>query len=385
MKKQYNSLAIDISDKCNLNCVYCFEARGDNKNFFSINPSALYKGIDSFLSNMTPDKIEHLHFHFGRREPLMNFPLLRKVVHYIEKKGEELSFQPHFHLTTNGTCFSNEINGFLREHDFDIRVSLDGVSEVHDKNRRFKNNAGSFDKIIAGLKALKQEGIRFTLNSVYYPGTSFHQVYKLFNSTGADRVDFFPLWIHDSRAKRYFEPSDIQRMRKEIETLVNDQIERILNKGLYRPTRIVQIENYLQYLCGYKRSPFYCGAGRNYIGISGNGHFYPCLKFINTPGWVIGDYSRGINSKSLSHYFRKAAPEISKMAVCRGCSIRDACKGLCYVDRIRLSDYRQSMSFYCSFQKSLFRAAKSFYDALKDTRPDALIILAGLEDAVLDT
>lgn len=383
MKKQYNSLAIDISNKCNLNCTYCFETREGNQVFPLINTSVLYKGIDFFLCNMIPDKIRDVHFHFGRREPLMNFPLLRQVVNYLEKKGLERSFRPYFHLTTNGTYLSTEINKFLKEHNFDIRVSLDGFSEVHDKNRKFKNGTGSFNKIIANIEALKKEGNRFTINSVYYPQTSFHSVYNFFNSIGVERVDFFPLWIHDSKAKGYFEYTDIYRMRRDIENLAIDQVERIMGKGLYGLTRIVQIENYLQYLCGYKRSLFYCGAGRNYIGISVNGDFYPCLKFINTSRWLLGNCSKGIDYKILTSYLEKGAPPVSELAFCQNCSIRYVCKGFCYVDRINLKNYSKSMSFYCYFQKTLFKAAESLYNAFKETRPEVIVSLAGLPEVLL--
>ncbi|NOZ25851.1 MAG: radical SAM protein [Nitrospirae bacterium] len=384
MKRPFNSLAIDISDKCNLACVYCFEVVCGGDALPAVNPPALYRGIDFFLDNLASYRAGGLDFHFGRREPLMNFPLLHDVVGYIERKGEESSFRPRFHLTTNGTCFSSEVCRFLKGHGFDIRVSLDGFPQVHDKHRRFKDNRGSFDRIVSGLETLKDEGIRFTVNSVYHPGTPFHQVYELFSRIGADRVDFFPLWIHDSTADGYFAPEDILRMKKEMESLVDDLIEMSLSGTINTAPRIVQIENHLRYLCGYKPSPFYCGAGRNYLGLSGSGHFYPCLKFINLPGWVLGDCSLGIVDRNLEHYLEAAAPEISEIEVCRDCPIRGACKGLCYVDRVHIGDYGRSFSFYCSFQKGLFGAAASLYNALKTARPDAIVTLAGLADAVQD-
>ncbi|GEM_PF-3823668 len=378
---RYGSLALDISDKCNLKCIYCFEAVCDFAPLVSgVNPAALYRGIDFFLENLVPDNVERLDFHFGRREPLMNFPLLHDVVRYIESRAEEASFSPRFHLTTNGTCFSSEIIRFLKGHDFDLRVSLDGFPDVHDKHRRFKDNSGSFDRIVAGLSILRAEGVRFTVNSVYHPDIPIYQTYDFFGRIRASRVDFFPLWIPDSRADGYFEPSDVRKMERDLDTLADDLIERGLGSGLHSAPRIVQIENHLQYLCGYKRSPFYCGAGRTYIGLSGSGHFYPCLKFINLPGWVLGDSSLGIVDKNLEHYLSVAAPEISEIETCRDCTIHGACKGLCYVDRAGIDDHRRSFSFYCSFQKGLFKAAARLYSALKETRPDAVVTLAGLAE-----
>ena len=382
MMKQFNSLAIDVSNRCNLSCTYCFEKREDNTEITSMNTLAIYNGIDFFLENLIPDNIKDLHFHFGRREPLMAIPFLNDVVDYLDKKGQEQNFTPHFHITTNGTCFNPEINRFLKNHDFDIRVSLDGFSEIHNKNRVFGDGSGSFNTIIHNLEALKKDNIPFTINSVYYPHISFSEVYNFFRSIGAERVDFFPLWIHNSKAEGFFEYEDICKMKKEIEDLIDNHIK--IGNGLFESTRIVQIETYLQCLCGFKHSSFYCGAGRNYIGISGDGKYYPCLKFINTSQWLLGDYERGINHSSLKRFFQNGAPPVSKLQFCHNCEIRNLCTGFCYVDRINLENYYKSRFFYCFFQKTLFKAAESLYDAFKETKPSAIVRMAGFQDILFN-
>lgn len=380
MNKKYTSLAIDVSNKCNLNCIYCFEARAEKKEISSINISALYKGINYFLCNMVPDKIRNVHFHFGRREPLLNFSLLQQVVKYLEKEGVERSFRPYFHLTTNGTIFSNEINEFLKDHNFDIRVSIDGFSEVHDKSRKYKNGTGSFTKVIDTIESLKKKRNYLTINTVYSPNISFDSVYKYFSSIDIKRVDFFPLWLHDCNANNYFNHKDISKMERDIEKLTTYLVDIISDNGTNGITKIVQVEKYLQHLCGYRRSLFYCGAGRNYIGISSNGDFYPCLKFINTSHWKLGNYLKGIEDETLTRFSVKGAPPVSKILLCQDCLIRDSCKGFCYADRIKCDSFSKSVSFYCIFQKAMFRMAELLYNSFKENSPETIVNLAGLSN-----
>lgn len=381
MKKRFDSLAIDVSDRCNMKCTYCFETRDKSIHFSPIDARALYRSIDYFIYHLVPDNIKTLHFHFGRREPLFGFPLLKEVVYYIEEKTLKHSFRPRYHLTTNGTYFKKEITQFLKEKNFDIRISVDGFSEVHDRNRRFANGKGSFERILANLNILKKQNIKFTINSVYYPRIPFYVLFKFFNSIGAERVDFFPLWIPDSEANGYFGDRNKTKVKEDIEKLIDEQIKEIDSQASYRTTasRIVQIENYLLCLFGFNYYHFYCGAGRSYLGVSGQGHFYPCLKFINSGQWMLGDYSKGIDRDILSKYSENAAPPVTELTPCRNCSIKYMCKGICYVDRINLKNYSRSMEFYCYFQRVLFDATNMLFYTFKETRPDVLIHLAGLD------
>jgi uncharacterized protein len=389
MKPQFDSLGVDISNRCNLNCSYCFETGGESKDFPSVDALTLYEGIDFFLSRLVPSDTKYVHFHFGRREPLMNFPLLREVVNYIERKVSTFSFIPRFHLTTNGTYLNHEICSFLGAKAFELRISLDGFSEIQNKNRKYTNGSGTFEDVAYNLQLLKEEGIPFTINCVYSSENSFKEIYDFFNSIGCDRVDFFPLWISDAKAGKRFNTEYISKMEQEIENITKNLIEgyrnkdsigKVPSKPIFKLTRIVQLEKYLKFFCGFDLSPFYCGAGRNYLGLSGRGEFFPCLKFINVSNQAIGNALEGPDQKILAKYLETCLPMVSEILPCKSCSIKDACKGLCYVDRLYHGTYFKSIVFYCIFQKAFFKAAKELYEEFKDTSPEVIMELAGLTD-----
>lgn len=381
---RYDSLAIDVSQQCNLKCSYCFETAKGPIDFPPVEVDAMFQGIDYFLDHLVSQKARTLHFHFGRREPLLNFPILVQVVTYLAEKGRRRSFQPRFHLTTNGTICNPPITAFLAEHDFDLRISIDGPSQIHDGNRKYQNGSGSFANVAANLRLLQDAIRNLTINSVYHPGVPFKEVLDFFWSSGIRRVDFFPLWLEDAQARNYFQDEHLARLQRNLESLSGYLRDRCQDRTFRDMPRIVQIEKYLQYICGFRRSPYYCGAGRTYLGLSGRGDFYPCLKFINSSRWLMGDCHQGINHQSLENYYRFAAPKNSRLSPCNMCSIQSACKGICFVDRLGLKNCRHSLEFYCTFQRGLCRAAEILHYQFKAENPEALLYLAGLQDLIGD-
>ena len=59
-------------------------------------------------------------------EPLLNFPLMRKLVPFAKSQAARLGVQVGFGIVTNGTLLTDEMKQFLIDEKFQIKVSLDG-------------------------------------------------------------------------------------------------------------------------------------------------------------------------------------------------------------------------------------------------------------------
>lgn len=56
-----------------------------------------------------------------------------------------------YNITSNGSLLTDEIIKFMIEHDFSLRISLDGPKEINDINRIYhdgqgKRSDGSYEK-----------------------------------------------------------------------------------------------------------------------------------------------------------------------------------------------------------------------------------------------
>ena len=94
-----------ITHKCNLNCTYCYETHKDGQEMsFAMAKTILMKEFD-FVERS--DKFDEIEIDFMGGEPLMNFPLIKQVVEWIEGNTPRIPYICF--MTSNGTLFSSEI------------------------------------------------------------------------------------------------------------------------------------------------------------------------------------------------------------------------------------------------------------------------------------
>lgn len=149
-----NALRVILTEKCNLNCSYCFVRNKKTSPPKDMSWRVLKKGIELLVKLNNKGSIE---IQFFGGEPLLQFDLIVEAVHYIQdliRRGKIKA--AYFGITTNGTLVSEEIAQFLKQNNFLVSVSLDGWRSLHDFNRRHLDGQGSFDGVIRGLKILRK-------------------------------------------------------------------------------------------------------------------------------------------------------------------------------------------------------------------------------------
>lgn len=139
---------------CNLRCTYCNQwADGPNQHMgFPV----LLRAIRDVLRAPGVRRVEFV-WHGG--EPtLRRREFFRKALwlqHQFRRPGQVVRNA----LQTNGTRLTPDWLAFLREHEFSVGVSLDGPAEIHDRRRLDVHGERTFDRVRAGLAALRAEGI----------------------------------------------------------------------------------------------------------------------------------------------------------------------------------------------------------------------------------
>lgn len=135
MKKR--SVTVMLTNRCNLNCIYCYETNKENK---EIELNTALKIIGQELS--CNDGYDSIEFNLFGGEPFLRFDLIQSIYDYLDSNPYKKNWT--IGLITNGTVLSNEIKDWLREHKKNVfcTLSIDGNKEMQDRNR---NN--SFDLI----------------------------------------------------------------------------------------------------------------------------------------------------------------------------------------------------------------------------------------------
>jgi len=136
---QFNSATLFLTTKCNLQCVYCYEKSrpwtGEN-----MKEEIAFAAIDYIVYWATrKTKTSYLSFFGG--EPTLAWPLLTESVEYYKKRNLESNCRYGIRITTNGNFSEKEAN-WLAENIEGITISLDGMKNIHDKQRN-----SSFDRV----------------------------------------------------------------------------------------------------------------------------------------------------------------------------------------------------------------------------------------------
>lgn len=166
-------LILEVTQKCNLRCSYClysgkydsYRLHSDRSMDFNTAKKAIDYFFDIAKSGKRTRKYGTVHINYYGGEPLLNFPLIKKCVDYIEaEKKNIIRDRILYSMTTNGTLLSEEIIDFIMDHKFGLAISLDGPREEHDKNRRFPDGRGSFEIIYNNLLRLLERNPGYSRN-----------------------------------------------------------------------------------------------------------------------------------------------------------------------------------------------------------------------------
>jgi len=160
---QPSEVMISLSNSCNLRCIYCYAETGSE--IKTLPWASIVQTISQLFKYAVEfnRKTVEITFH-GTGETFVKWETLVKTVDLalsIKPKNVDVDFS----IVTNGTLVNTERANFLAKHNFFITLSIDGLSEIQNRQRPKANGDGSFDDSINGLKLLLKAGIRVAIRS----------------------------------------------------------------------------------------------------------------------------------------------------------------------------------------------------------------------------
>lgn len=383
-------LILEVTEKCNLRCKYCiygdetgnFRGFGARQMDFDIAKSA----IDYFIEKS--DKEQDLMMSFYGGEPLLNYKLIVMATEYAKKKlGNRISFN----LTSNLTLMNKEMATFFSDNSFRITCSLDGDAETHDQNRIFKNEIGSYEKTMNGLKLLyevydkdkrKYIGTNSVISPPYNKG-KFERLNNFFNKLpfidsesprsvsyeGRDIIaidsSLLPnvdLVSANSNDKFDLASWEYEKVYEKHETVFSDMLDEGLKEIHNRRISDIPFIDSGLNAC--------CVPGIQRLYVSTEGEFYACERIGNSP--AIGDVKNGISFDSIKKYYVDDYSQMSKEN-CRKCWAIQLCN-VCYA-RCFDSDGvdMKRKKILCEGCRSQMYKLLILYHTILEEQPDLLL------------
>jgi uncharacterized protein len=208
-------IMVNATQKCNLSCRYCFVGAG-KFDFGKKYRKMLQPKTARLLIETLPERLpwaKHFCIHFYGGEPLLNLNAIEAAVDAALPKGKLFSFA----VTTNGTVSSKRALSILKKGRFNVILSIDGPSQIHDELRRTKKDQPTHKKVVTFLEKAKGQNLYVRGSSVIRNGWSLQEATKYLKTLPVDAIKAQavrlpinnPLALDEKQRKKYFEDLEI--------------------------------------------------------------------------------------------------------------------------------------------------------------------------------
>lgn len=321
MAEEIKLLILRVTDDCNLYCSYCYARGGESRE--NMPWEVARRAVEYVAARTTSFKIQ-----FSGGEPLLNFPLIKRVISYAREQGLKTAFQ----LQTNGTLLTPKIVQELKELGLSLGISLDGMPEVNDSLRPFIGGQGSTLATIRGLKNLAAEGIKVGLTAVLTARSTegLPRLVELCTYLGNIYGLSLDLVRPLGRARDgKISPPSQDLLQRKLRAAVR-RAQEISSSG--GPTlRFRELERIKYLLAHGQERQYYCYAvsGQS-LAVLPDGTVYPCASLGRVPDFYLGNimdphFSLSQAVKGKPWWQRK----IEDMEGCRDCPDKLLCGGGC--------------------------------------------------------
>ena len=354
------ALCLHIAHDCNLACRYCFAEEGEyhgRRALMSLEVGK--KALDFLIANSGSRRNLEVDFFGG--EPLMNFPVVKRLVEYGRSIEKEKNKHFKFTMTTNCVLMNDEIMDFLNKEMSNVVISIDGRREVHDRMRPTINGKGSYDIIMN--KAQEFVRRRNACDKEYYVRGTFTGFNKDFGNDvlhladqGFDQISVEPV-VTDPKCEYALREEDLPEIREEYERLAQIYMDRRANGKWF---------NFFHFMVDLEGGPCLrkrltgCGAGNEYVAVTPDGDIYPCHQFVGRDGYRMGSVLDGTFDRDIQAKF--AHNTVLNKEKCRDCWARFFCSGGCAANAEAFhGDISQPYDMECQMERKRLECAMAIY------------------------
>jgi len=319
-----NKVYINVTEKCNLNCPYCYNS-GPN---IGLNELSTEEWIQT-LRQIDEMCVSTVIFTGGE-------PLLRKDLFDIIKSVEFKNIKI-IGLITNGTCITNDnIDNICDSFDI-IQIALDGVNkDTHELSR----GKGSYSKVINSISLLKNAIESKKIKQVLLSMTVFkenkHEIRDMVRFAYSNKFDlsFFNVLRIGSAANpvklNWLDNDEYMQVISE----AYDEYIKITTEDLYRGKNInfyIRPSNIKYGSIFLKRPIRNCGLGIKELSIGSDGTVYPC-RGLKLPELSIGN----IRDTDIISLYKLSSERFKNINVnsitdCSKCDVKYFCGGGCRI------------------------------------------------------
>lgn len=354
----FNDVMLIITEACNFRCSYCYENGNSYSAGNKMSLETAKKAVD-ILFSQTPANMKRTCLNFFGGEPALEFDLIKKVVEYSyghRTIGGYKGNKYNYVINTNGAILTDEMFEFYSRlgKKFNIRVSVDGYGDNHDRTRKLADGRGTWrllEKTLPRFRDLKETyGVRVNLISTINKST-FRDIYynytHLYESTGM-QIAF--LFVHEEK----WDEEDYKTIKEQVMLLYDYSLQ----YKIRFPLSSVQTQQESANLNGGGLFQKICNAGIRSFTVNHGGDMFSCHRayyYGLDDVFKMGNTETGFIAPIRSLMYRinnlKRLPQ-----KCQDCNpgLRNKCHICMASNKKAYGDFYRAPDGYCTLMKELY-------------------------------
>jgi uncharacterized protein len=295
-------------------------------------------------------------------EPLLNRAVLRQATELAASLAADRGVRMRFALTTNATMVTADDVAFLARHGFAVTVSIDGEKELHDALRPTRGGTGSYERIVSRLQPLLaaqgpqlQVSARVTVTPRH---TALRATLEHLIGLGFHSVGFSPSLSSRDPALQLSE-QDLHALLAQMVDCAQAFEQHMLRGAPYPFSNMLAA---LQELHRGSHRPLPCGAAAGYLGVSAQGDYSACHRFVGDARAAMGSLTQGIDEGARERWLSER--HVDRQEPCRSCWARYLCGGGCHHEVLNRGRAA------CDFIRGWLHHTLGAYVRMAEQRPD---------------
>lgn len=334
---------LHVTNACNLRCPYCYL----HKTPESMDLAHGRLAIDAIFRSATNNHFRRVKIKYAGGEATLNMKTVAALHQYAHKLADKHSLELDGVVLSNGVSLGPRIIDAFHQSGLRLMISLDGIGEVHDSQRPFRNGKGSFTHIECSLDSLKIAGIIPTI-SVTVTNRNLHGLADTVRYL-LDRQLLFSLnFYRENDCAGDF--TDLVYSDQEIITAMQTAFA-VIEENLPPYSLLDSILDRTRLNAAHARP---CGVGQNYLVIDQNGQVAKCHMEIERSITTIQSADPLAIVRADAIYLQN--PSVDEKEVCCSCAWRYWCAGGCPASTYRVTGRYDVKSPNCHIYQALFPA-----------------------------
>lgn len=319
LRAPVRAIGLDVTTDCMLRCDYCFR---EDKGPHDMEESVAFDSL-LWLFSMS-GSVRNLTVDFFGGEPLMRFDLIKKLVPFAKHRAASLGKHIHLGCTTNMIAVNEEIIDFWRKYSLGFHTSIDGIPEVQDAHRRFRDGSGTSEIVARNAKLILQYRPTVAARCTFCQDTlpSLAESVRYFSDLG-----YILTFLVPAENDQWSEVH-VREIERQYLTIADFYIG-MLRAG--REFHVGWLDNAISGIIRDAERRAHCGAGRGLLHVAYDGGLWPCHRWKGMDGgskWCLGDIYSGLDEDYRDGFLDF---DISRdlEAECEYCLARPICGGQC--------------------------------------------------------